>query len=380
MSSFGYVDEKSASQIQNLLICIEMLLASLAHYYIFPYYEWEPGYQEKKEKQVQIRLTDTLAVGDFYRDAKQLFVRKRKVAGSSMETPDSVHGAPLATTDMDTDTDGGEMGADDGEDDIEMGNQSYQEEDEIKDTDSITNRAPREHVHQQVPAGSRPTTPPRRSRSLEHAAFGGAAAGASYGSVDELDSEVIDPNKHPSGTTNPLHNEGAANVKQKARVASGVAPSSSATFIQPIPKPPSSQTSPTSAVLANAQAADADGLGHRLNGVPVDSPALIQFDESPNNSSVNSAVESSESTITSARSTESGQMVSIPDQDDSGSGVIVSKPDSDYFVIRDENSSVASNPNSQANSNTITPAGTPSLVDVANELAGGSLSARQSPV
>jgi hypothetical protein len=41
MGSLGMVDEKSALQIQNLLICIEMLIASLLHFYIFPYHEWQ---------------------------------------------------------------------------------------------------------------------------------------------------------------------------------------------------------------------------------------------------------------------------------------------------------------------------------------------------
>lgn len=38
MSTFGFVDAKAATQIQNLLICLEMLLASIAHVYIFPDY------------------------------------------------------------------------------------------------------------------------------------------------------------------------------------------------------------------------------------------------------------------------------------------------------------------------------------------------------
>ncbi|KAJ1440878.1 organic solute transporter Ostalpha-domain-containing protein, partial [Ochromonadaceae sp. CCMP2298] len=45
LSAMGRVDHRTASQIQNLLICIEMLIASLAHYYIFPHEEWEEGYK-----------------------------------------------------------------------------------------------------------------------------------------------------------------------------------------------------------------------------------------------------------------------------------------------------------------------------------------------
>lgn len=70
MASLGYVGEKQANQLQNLLTCIEMLLASLAHFYIFPHYEWHEGYKREKEKQVLIR--DTLALRDFVTDMKMM--------------------------------------------------------------------------------------------------------------------------------------------------------------------------------------------------------------------------------------------------------------------------------------------------------------------
>jgi hypothetical protein len=50
------VDEKSALQIQNLLICIEMLIASLLHFYIFPYHEWQDGYKREKETGIGILI------------------------------------------------------------------------------------------------------------------------------------------------------------------------------------------------------------------------------------------------------------------------------------------------------------------------------------
>ena len=52
MSSFDLVDERAAIQIQNLLICIEMMIASIAHYYIFPYQEWQPGYEKHKNVKI----------------------------------------------------------------------------------------------------------------------------------------------------------------------------------------------------------------------------------------------------------------------------------------------------------------------------------------
>ena len=41
MSVWGLVDEQSGMAAQNILICIEMLLASLMHHLFFPYREWQ---------------------------------------------------------------------------------------------------------------------------------------------------------------------------------------------------------------------------------------------------------------------------------------------------------------------------------------------------
>lgn len=41
MSVMGLVDEQSGMAAQNILICIEMLLASLMHHLFFPYREWQ---------------------------------------------------------------------------------------------------------------------------------------------------------------------------------------------------------------------------------------------------------------------------------------------------------------------------------------------------
>jgi len=63
MTGAGFVDAKHAAQIQNLVTCIEMLLASLAHFYIFPYYEWADDYKREKEKRcVGIGINARLAV------------------------------------------------------------------------------------------------------------------------------------------------------------------------------------------------------------------------------------------------------------------------------------------------------------------------------
>ena len=41
---------RSLPPFSDFLICIEMLLASLAHFYIFPSEQWAPGHREQKER------------------------------------------------------------------------------------------------------------------------------------------------------------------------------------------------------------------------------------------------------------------------------------------------------------------------------------------
>jgi hypothetical protein len=86
MTMFDLLDERAASQISNLLICIEMLVASLAHIYIFPYQEWEPGYQKAKERTLQLR--DTMALGDFLKDMKMMVTKWDPDHKAAKGTPD----------------------------------------------------------------------------------------------------------------------------------------------------------------------------------------------------------------------------------------------------------------------------------------------------
>jgi len=74
MSIMGLVDERTGMQIQNLLICIEMLLASLLHYYIFPHREWAENYKQNKQK-LQTGVPDTLAFRDFVQDLRKVMSR-----------------------------------------------------------------------------------------------------------------------------------------------------------------------------------------------------------------------------------------------------------------------------------------------------------------
>ncbi|KAL3912763.1 MAG: hypothetical protein SGILL_006757 [Bacillariaceae sp.] len=56
-----------AEKSQNFLICLEMLLFSIAHFYCFPVDEWQPGYQANFQK---AKFGETLALNDFFADLK----------------------------------------------------------------------------------------------------------------------------------------------------------------------------------------------------------------------------------------------------------------------------------------------------------------------
>jgi len=54
-----------AKQAQNFLICLEMLLFSIAHFYCFPTDEWDPAYRPKKDSDT--KFGDNIALRDFTR-------------------------------------------------------------------------------------------------------------------------------------------------------------------------------------------------------------------------------------------------------------------------------------------------------------------------
>eukprot|EP00567_Pseudictyota_dubia_P010619 CAMPEP_0197446984 /NCGR_PEP_ID=MMETSP1175-20131217/11757_1 /TAXON_ID=1003142 /ORGANISM="Triceratium dubium, Strain CCMP147" /LENGTH=690 /DNA_ID=CAMNT_0042978163 /DNA_START=140 /DNA_END=2212 /DNA_ORIENTATION=- len=79
-----------AKQAQNFLICLEMLLFSIAHFYCFPTEEWEPGYRPKQENDK--KFGDNIALRDFVSDLKMIMTgneggkkKKKKKRGSSKE-------------------------------------------------------------------------------------------------------------------------------------------------------------------------------------------------------------------------------------------------------------------------------------------------------
>ena len=79
--------ENWAESAQNFLICLEMLLFSIAHFYCFPVDEWKPGYQANFEK---AKFGETLALNDFFADLKIVmssnYSKKKK---KHKESPDA---------------------------------------------------------------------------------------------------------------------------------------------------------------------------------------------------------------------------------------------------------------------------------------------------
>lgn len=63
----GQDADEWAQSAQNFLICLEMLLFSIAHFYCFPTDEWEEGYRVKHS---QGKFGDSIALGDFFSDLK----------------------------------------------------------------------------------------------------------------------------------------------------------------------------------------------------------------------------------------------------------------------------------------------------------------------
>ena len=63
----GQDAQEWAKSAQNFLICLEMLLFSIAHFYCFPTEEWEEGYRVKHS---QGQFGDSIALNDFFQDVK----------------------------------------------------------------------------------------------------------------------------------------------------------------------------------------------------------------------------------------------------------------------------------------------------------------------
>ena len=72
--------QESASRIQNLLICLEMLGFCIAHYFVFPTQEWEEGYIRRR---IRVSVGDTIAFGDFISDVQTIYKSSERLLSSS---------------------------------------------------------------------------------------------------------------------------------------------------------------------------------------------------------------------------------------------------------------------------------------------------------
>lgn len=83
--------ERQATQIQNFLICLEMLFFSIAHWCVFPVEEWEPDYQPKKYAKPGIGLKDFVKdlgyIMSSRSDARRYRKRTDSYASSSSHEP-----------------------------------------------------------------------------------------------------------------------------------------------------------------------------------------------------------------------------------------------------------------------------------------------------
>ena len=61
-----------AQEIQNILICLEMLFFSIAHWCVFPAEEWEPGYRRKEF------AAPGLGLKDFANDVSFIMASRRR--------------------------------------------------------------------------------------------------------------------------------------------------------------------------------------------------------------------------------------------------------------------------------------------------------------
>jgi hypothetical protein len=94
----GGVDaDEWAKSAQNFLICLEMLLFSIAHFYCFPTEEWQEGYRVKHS---QGKFGDSIALGDFFADVKLILKANstRNPANYKKKSKKSLAKQPLPPT------------------------------------------------------------------------------------------------------------------------------------------------------------------------------------------------------------------------------------------------------------------------------------------
>lgn len=82
-----------ADEIQNLLICLEMLGFSIAHFFVFPTEEWEEGFIRRR---LDMGVGDSIAFGDFISDVKMVVNSSRSARAHRSDRKD--YGSTIGST------------------------------------------------------------------------------------------------------------------------------------------------------------------------------------------------------------------------------------------------------------------------------------------
>eukprot|EP00526_Cylindrotheca_closterium_P007368 CAMPEP_0113645456 /NCGR_PEP_ID=MMETSP0017_2-20120614/23964_1 /TAXON_ID=2856 /ORGANISM="Cylindrotheca closterium" /LENGTH=690 /DNA_ID=CAMNT_0000557201 /DNA_START=283 /DNA_END=2355 /DNA_ORIENTATION=+ /assembly_acc=CAM_ASM_000147 len=209
MNETGGDPEQWAAKSQNFLICLEMLIFSLAHYYCFPVDEWKEGYKVNYQK---LQLGDSIALGDFFSDLKLVMTKsgskkKKKTKGKKLALQDTVQEGDEENGDDGTEG----YDSDDQTDDASVNTTSTVDNPEFKEAkrrlskflDGVTDEAAAaaaEMDNNDSPNDNNLAASPgvmgRFSKGLKPSSFG-----SSSGSPDE------EPLK-PKPSTTPINNDG----------------------------------------------------------------------------------------------------------------------------------------------------------------------------
>lgn len=115
-------------QAQNFLVCLEMLLFSIAHFYCFPTEEWDPEYRPMMEKKSGV---GELAFGDFVSDLKLIFSGDLKKVVHTKANPKS----PKVGADMSSELNDEETGMEKDDMSNAPGSNDYEEDTTGTDVD-----------------------------------------------------------------------------------------------------------------------------------------------------------------------------------------------------------------------------------------------------
>jgi hypothetical protein len=93
-SSTSKSPQQLATELQHILICLEMVFFSVAHLCVFSAEEWEPNYRPKEFKAPSFGITD------FAKDVKYIMSSQRRSPGGAADN-DNGHQLPLGSLDDD---------------------------------------------------------------------------------------------------------------------------------------------------------------------------------------------------------------------------------------------------------------------------------------